>query len=74
MLSQGVFVSFVYRDSPAAMVGLRFGDQVLQVNGEDVAGWSTEKAMKYLKNCAPTDIRMAVRDRWELIVGQHEGG
>ncbi|KAI0241136.1 Syntenin-1 [Lamellibrachia satsuma] len=62
-VNKGVFVSFVYRESPAAMVGLRFGDQVLQVNGEDVAGWSTDKAMKYLKKCPPTNIRVAVRDR-----------
>ena len=58
-----MFVSFVYRDAPAALVGLRFGDQLLQVNGEDVAGWSTDKAMKYLKNCQPTNICMAIRDR-----------
>ena len=56
-------MSFVYRGAPAALVGLRFGDQLLQVNGEDVAGWSTDNAMKYLKNCQPTNIRMAIRDR-----------
>jgi syntenin-1 len=62
-VNKGIFVAFVYRDSAAALAGLRFGDQILQINEETVAGWSTDKCMKYLKNAAPDRITMAVRDR-----------
>jgi len=60
-----VFVAFVYENSPAALAGLRFGDQILQINGENVAGWSTDKAMKYLRNCPADRTTMAVRDRYK---------
>jgi syntenin-1 len=62
-VNKGVFVSFVHNNSPAALVGLRFGDQILQINGENVAGWDTDKAMKVLKNAPPARITMAIRDR-----------
>ncbi|XP_035660072.1 syntenin-1-like [Branchiostoma floridae] len=62
-VNKGVFVAFVHKDSPAALAGLRFGDQILQINEEVVAGWDMEKTMKYLKKCPPDRIIFAVRDR-----------
>lgn len=62
-VSKGVFVAFVHKDSAAAMAGLRFGDQVLQINEENVAGWDTEKAMNKLKKCPTDKTTLAVRDR-----------
>jgi syntenin-1 len=56
-------VAFVHNESPAALVGLRFGDQILQINGENVAGWDTDKAMKFLKKAMPQKITLAIRDR-----------
>lgn len=56
-------MAFVHNNSPAALAGLRFGDQILQVNGENVAGWDTDKAMKFLKKALPQKITMAIRDR-----------
>ena len=37
-LHLGVFVSYVESGSIAAKAGLRFGDQIVQINGESVAG------------------------------------
>ena len=62
-INKGVFVSFVQKDSPAAMAGLRFGDQLLQINGEDLAGKDRDKVMKILKKASPQMIEFAVRDR-----------
>ena len=58
-------MAFVYDNLPGALAGLRFGDQILQINGENVAGWSTDKAMKCLKNCPADRTTMAIRDRLE---------
>jgi len=62
-INKGVFVSFVQRGSPAAIAGLRFGDQILQINGETLAGYDRDKVMKILKKANPKMIEFAVRDR-----------
>uniref|UniRef100_A0A8C6PMN3 Syndecan binding protein n=1 Tax=Nothobranchius furzeri TaxID=105023 RepID=A0A8C6PMN3_NOTFU len=62
-IDNGLFVQLVQANSPAALVGLRFGDQVLQINGQNCAGWSADKAHKALKAAAETRIEMVVRDR-----------
>lgn len=55
-------------NSPAALGGLRFGDQVLQINGQNVAGWSSDKAHKALKAAAEQRIELIVRDRSVISV------
>lgn len=62
-IDKGVFVSFVWSKSAASMAGLRFGDQILQINGETVAGYSDSKALKCLKSAPADRIVLAVRDR-----------
>merc|ERR1712025_914407 len=43
--------------------GLRFGDQILQLNGENLAGFSSDKVHDLLKKAGVNNITMAVRDR-----------
>ena len=62
-INKGVFVAFVEEGSVASKAGLRFGDQLLQINDETVAGWSKSKTMDYLKKADPQQIKFAVRDR-----------
>lgn len=62
-INKGIFVAFVYNQSPAALAGLRFGDQILQINGENVAGWDNDKTIKFIKKAAPERITMCIRDR-----------
>uniref|UniRef100_H3A6N1 Syndecan binding protein n=2 Tax=Latimeria chalumnae TaxID=7897 RepID=H3A6N1_LATCH len=72
-VDNGVFVQLVQRNSPAALAGLRFGDQVLQVNGENCAGWSSDKAHKVLKQAAGERIAFIVRDRpFERTITMHK--
>lgn len=61
---QGLFVQLVQVNTAAALGGLRFGDQILQINGESCAGWSSDRAHKVLKNASPERITLAVRDRY----------
>jgi syntenin-1 len=60
---KGVFVAFVWRDSAAALGGLRFGDQITTINGELVAGWSQSQTLTYLKKAAPEKVVFTVKDR-----------
>lgn len=62
-INKGVFVQYVHVDSPAALGGLRFGDQILQIDGETLAGYSSDKVMKILKNASAQRVVFAVRDR-----------
>lgn len=72
-INKGVFVCVVVRDSPAAMAGLRFGDQILQVNGTTVAGYSVDDVHKILKASAHNNISVVIRDRpFERIVTLHK--
>ncbi|XP_061592856.1 syntenin-2 isoform X2 [Cololabis saira] len=72
-IDNGVFVQLVQSNSPAALAGLRFGDQVLQINGQNSAGWTVDKAHKVLKTAAETRIEMVVRDRpFQRTVTMHK--
>jgi len=62
-VNKGVFVSFVNENSPASMAGLRFGDQILEINNQVVAGWTTDKAHKFFKAAGSNNITVVLRDR-----------
>ena len=62
-VNNGLFVALVQNNLPAALAGLRFGDQILQINGQNVAGWNTDKAHEFLKKANPERIVFAIRDR-----------
>merc|ERR1712066_86126 len=62
-VNKGVFVCLVAKASPAALGGLRFGDQILQINGDNVAGYSSEKVHGIFKKAGVNNIVLAVRDR-----------
>jgi len=61
--NNGIFVSVVVKDSPAAKAGMRFGDQVLQINEVFVTGLSVDKVNNIFKECSINNINVIVRDR-----------
>lgn len=72
-VNKGIFVCLVIKDSPAAGAGLRFGDQILQVNGVNVAGYSSDKVHDLLKKASENNIVLAVRDRpFERTITLHK--
>ncbi|XP_044859528.1 syntenin-1 isoform X1 [Mauremys mutica] len=72
-IDNGIFVQLVQANSPASLAGLRFGDQVLQINGENCAGWSSEKSHKFLKQASGERISMIIRDRpFERTLTMHK--
>ncbi|XP_003962931.1 syntenin-2 [Takifugu rubripes] len=72
-IDNGIFVQLVQANSPSALAGLRFGDQVLQINGQNCAGWSADKAHKALKTASETRIELVVRDRpFQRTVTMHK--
>ncbi|CAH1275345.1 unnamed protein product [Diabrotica balteata] len=72
-INKGVFVSVVVENSPAAMAGLRFGDQILQINDENVAGYTMEKVHAMFKKSPVNGIKVVVRDRpFERTITLHK--
>lgn len=72
-VNKGVFVVLVSKGSPAAMVGLRFGDQILQIDGENVAGYSSDKVHSIIKKGPVNGIKLVVRDRpFERTITLHK--
>ncbi|XP_046680004.1 syntenin-1-like [Homalodisca vitripennis] len=72
-INKGVFVCLVMKDTPAAMAGLRFGDQLLQVNGEVLAGYSRDQVHNLFKKSPVNGISVIVRDRpFERTVTLHK--
>lgn len=63
----------IVKDSPAAIAGLRFGDQILQINNEDLAGYSMEKVHDMFRKSPINGISVIVRDRpFERTVTLHK--
>ncbi|KAM3963501.1 syntenin-1 [Aphomia sociella] len=72
-VNNGVFVCHVATGSPAALAGLRFGDQVLEINNVTVAGMSMDQCHGLLRKALVNGINMAVRDRpFERTVTLHK--
>ncbi|KYN03894.1 Syntenin-1 [Cyphomyrmex costatus] len=72
-INNGVFVCLVSQNSPAAMAGLRFGDQILSVNDMCVAGYSMDQVHKLFRNADINGIKVVVRDRpFERTVTMHK--
>lgn len=72
-VNSGIFVCYVAAGSPAALAGLRFGDQVLEINNVSLAGMTMEKCHEMLRKAPINGIVMAVRDRpFERTITLHK--
>ncbi|KAJ9599979.1 hypothetical protein L9F63_009721 [Diploptera punctata] len=72
-INKGVFVCLVMKGSPAALAGLRFGDQILQINGITVAGLSMEQVHDLFRKSPVNGISVIVRDRpFERTITLHK--
>lgn len=61
--NNGIFVNVIMENSPAAKAGLRFGDQILEINDVFVTGMSVDKVYNIFKECSINNINVIVRDR-----------
>jgi len=59
----GIFVCIVVKNSPSALAGIRFGDQILSLNGTIVSGYSVDKIHAMLKKSDKNNISVVIRDR-----------
>jgi carboxyl-terminal processing protease len=56
-----ITVANVFEGSPAYQKGMRRGDIIAQIEGEDAKGWTTERAVQRLRGAKGTPVRISVR-------------
>lgn len=72
-INTGIFICVVIDKSPAALAGLRFGDQILQIYDVNVAGFSMDKVHNMFKKSPVNGIKVVVRDRpFERTITLHK--
>lgn len=57
----GVYVIVPYPGSPADRAGLRYGDLIVEINGESTAGWTLPKVSSTLRGPRGTKVSVKVR-------------
>src|SRR5499426_807822 len=57
---RGVYVIEPFKNTPAARVGLRYGDQIITIDGESTEGWSADKIRDHLRGDLGTDVVLSV--------------
>ncbi len=58
-----ITVMSIFEGSPAYKQGLRRGDVIARVNGEDAKGWTSDNAVKHLKGPKGTTVAISLRRR-----------
>lgn len=73
-INMGMFVQFVAEDSPASIGGIRFGDQILEINGIELLGLSENEAMDLLNSSKDEQtLDLVIRDRpFERTITLHK--
>jgi carboxyl-terminal processing protease len=56
-----ITVANVFEGSPAYQKGLRRGDVIARIEGEDTKGWTTDRAVQRLRGPKGTPVNIAVR-------------
>lgn len=64
-----VIIAQPYKNSPADRAGLRIGDKILAIDGEDAKGFSTEQVSSRLKGDPNTSVRVKVE---RMLTGAEE--
>jgi carboxyl-terminal processing protease len=58
-----IIAQSVFEGSPAFKLGVRRGDVIAKIAGEDAKGWNTEKAMSKLRGPKGTTVQLAIKRR-----------
>ncbi len=69
VIDNKIHVATLFEGSPAYKRGLRRGDIIAKIEGEDTKGWSTEKAVSKLKGPKGTAVHISIeRKGWDQLI------
>ena len=58
-----ITIQSIFEGSPAYKQGIRRGDVIARVEGEDMKGWTTDQAVRRLKGPKGTTVKISIRRR-----------
>ncbi len=61
----GVYIIETFKDTPAARAGLRYGDQIVAVDGESSLDWNSDKVRDHLRGELGTEVKVTVQREGE---------
>ncbi len=56
----GVYIQSAVENTPAARLGLRYGDRILEVDGKDARGWSSEQVSKNVRGARGEPVTIKI--------------
>ncbi len=57
---RGVYIMETFKDTPAARAGLRYGDQIIKVDGENAENWNSDKVRDHLRGELGSEVKVTV--------------
>ncbi|HQR32669.1 MAG TPA: S41 family peptidase [Blastocatellia bacterium] len=57
---RGVYIMETFKDTPAARAGLRYGDEIIKVDGESTETWNSDKVRDHLRGELGTEVKVTV--------------
>ncbi|MFN0085375.1 MAG: S41 family peptidase [Blastocatellia bacterium] len=58
---KGVYIIEPFRDTPAALAGLRYGDHIVAIDGVSAESWDSTQVQNHLRGELGTEVKVTVR-------------
>ena len=58
---RGVYIIETFKDTPAAQAGLRYGDQIIAIDGKSTETWNSDQVRDNLRGELGTEVKVTVR-------------
>lgn len=58
---RGVYIIETFKDTPAAQAGLRYGDQIVAVDGKNAEAWNSDQVRDKLRGELGTEVKVTVK-------------
>jgi carboxyl-terminal processing protease len=58
---RGVYIIEPFKDTPATRAGLRYGDQIIAIDGQNAESWNSDQVRDSLRGDLGTEVKVTVR-------------
>jgi carboxyl-terminal processing protease len=58
---RGVYIIETFKDTPAAQAGLRYGDQIVAIDGKSTENWNSDQVRDNLRGDLGVEVKVTVR-------------